>query len=84
MKISSISIFALAFVVSVATMFAADPPPWAYGFEGPPQAGAIRLPILESSRVAEPQFEDECQTPVARRWTDRRRRRISQTHHQEE
>jgi hypothetical protein len=27
MRISSISMFALAFVVSVATMFAADPPP---------------------------------------------------------
>src|SRR5579864_986668 len=40
MKISSIALFALAFAVSIATMFAADPPPWAYGFEGPPQAGA--------------------------------------------
>src|ERR1700730_4843757 len=45
MKISSIAIFALMFVVSVATMFAADPPPWAYGFEGPPQAGAKPTPI---------------------------------------
>jgi len=45
MKISSIAIFALAFVVSVVTMFAADPPPWAYGFEGPPQAGATPVPV---------------------------------------
>jgi cytochrome c553 len=45
MKISSIAIFALVFVVSVATMFAAEPPPWAYGFEGPPQAGAKPTPI---------------------------------------
>ena len=44
MKIFSFSIFALAFVVSVVTMFAADPPPWAYGFEGPPQAGAAAIP----------------------------------------
>ncbi len=29
MKISRISMFALAFVVSVATIVAADPPPWA-------------------------------------------------------
>src|ERR1700693_6633972 len=45
MKSSSIAIFALAFVVSVATMFAADTPPWAYGFEGPPQAGATPIPV---------------------------------------
>ena len=44
MKISTIAIFALAFVVSVATMFAADPPPWAYCFEGPPQAGDTPVP----------------------------------------
>src|SRR6202051_1074237 len=40
MKSSSITIFALVFVVSVATIFPPDPPPWPYGFEGPPQAGA--------------------------------------------
>ena len=40
MKISSIAILALELVLIVGTVFAADPPPWAYGFEGPPQAGA--------------------------------------------
>ena len=45
MKISNIATFALAFAVSAATMFAADPPPWAYGFEGPPQAGAAPIPV---------------------------------------
>jgi len=44
MKVSRIAIFALAFVVSVPTMFAADPPPWPYGFEGPPQPGATPTP----------------------------------------
>jgi len=37
MKVSSIAIFTMMFIVRVGTMFAADPPPWAYGFEGPPQ-----------------------------------------------
>ena len=45
MKISSIALFALALVVSIGTMFAADPPPWAYGFEGPPQPGATVIPV---------------------------------------
>ena len=45
MKISSIAALALAFVLIVGTLFAADPPPWAYGFEGPPQAGATAPPI---------------------------------------
>lgn len=40
MKFSNLATLALAFVVSIGTVFAADPPPWAYGFEGPPQAGA--------------------------------------------
>jgi len=44
MKFSS-AIFALAFAVSVGTTFAADPPPWAYGFEGPPQPGATVIPV---------------------------------------
>lgn len=44
MRISSIAAFALAFAVSIGTMFAADPPPWAYGFPGPPQAGATPVP----------------------------------------
>jgi hypothetical protein len=35
---------ALAFVVSVGTMLAADPPSWAYGFEVPPQPGATPTP----------------------------------------
>src|ERR1700737_1272945 len=44
MKFSSIATLALAFV-SIGRMFAADPPPWAYGFEGPPQAGATTIPV---------------------------------------
>src|SRR6266566_323069 len=32
-------------ISSVATIFAADPPPWAYGFEGPPQPGATPVPV---------------------------------------
>ena len=44
MKIADIVIFALVFVVSAGAMFAADPPPWAYGYEGPPQAGATAPP----------------------------------------
>jgi RNA polymerase sigma factor (sigma-70 family) len=44
MKFSSIATYALA-VVSVGSIFAADPPPWAYGFEGPPQAGATTIPV---------------------------------------
>jgi len=45
MRISSIALCALALAVSVPTLFAADPPPWAYGFDGPPQAGAAPAPI---------------------------------------
>ena len=44
MKISSIATFALTLAVGAGTLFAADPPPWAYGFEGPPQAGATPTP----------------------------------------
>lgn len=44
MKLSRLETFALALAVSACTMFAADPPPWAYGFEGPPQAGATPAP----------------------------------------
>jgi hypothetical protein len=39
-----IATLALAFVVSVGTMLAADPPSWAYGFEVPPQPGATPTP----------------------------------------
>ena len=49
MNISRIAIFALVFVVGVGTMFAADPPPWAYGFEGPPQAGATPVPVVPAN-----------------------------------
>jgi cytochrome c553 len=45
MKISGIAMLALLFALSLGTMFAADPPPWAYGFEGPPQAGATATPV---------------------------------------
>ena len=41
---SCIATLALSFVMSVGTMFAADPPSWAYGFEGPPQPGATPTP----------------------------------------
>jgi cytochrome c553 len=44
MKLSSIAIFTFAFVISVVAMSAADPPPWAYGFEGPPQPGNAPAP----------------------------------------
>ena len=39
-----IATLALAFAASVGTMFAADPPSWAYGFEGPPQPAATPTP----------------------------------------
>jgi cytochrome c553 len=35
---------AFAFAVTAGTMFAADPPPWAYGYAGPPQPGATAPP----------------------------------------
>ena len=41
---SCIATLALSFVMSVGTMFAADPPSWAYGFEGPPQPAATPTP----------------------------------------
>ncbi len=44
MRVSSMGKFALTVVVFAGTMLAADPPPWAYGFEGPPQAGATPVP----------------------------------------
>src|SRR5215472_11206294 len=44
MKAYSITKLALGFAVSASIIFAADPPPWAYGFEGPPQAGATPNP----------------------------------------
>ena len=40
-----ISTTALALLVTAGALFAADPPPWAYGFEGPPQAGATVIPV---------------------------------------
>src|SRR5690348_17533800 len=40
MKSSRIATFALAVAISAGTVFAADPPPWAYGYEGPPPPGA--------------------------------------------
>jgi cytochrome c553 len=66
MKISSISIFALAFVVSVATMFAADPPPWAYGFIGPPQAGATPVPVGPANTDQTPRSIPGATTQYAR------------------
>ena len=44
MKLFRFVTCALALAVSAGTMFAADPPPWAYGFEGPPQPGATAPP----------------------------------------
>jgi cytochrome c553 len=66
MKISSISMFAPAFVVSVATMFAADPPPWAYGFEDTPQAGATPVPIGPANTDQTPRSIPGATTPYAR------------------
>ncbi|PWU10413.1 MAG: hypothetical protein C5B51_04230 [Terriglobia bacterium] len=45
MKLSRFATFALAFAVIAGGLFAADPPPWAYGFEGPPQPGAAPAPV---------------------------------------
>jgi cytochrome c553 len=44
MKLSTSTSFALTVVATMATTFAADPPPWAYGFEAPPQPGATGKP----------------------------------------
>jgi len=44
MKLARIASYALAFAVTAGTMFAADPPPWAYGYETPPQPGATAPP----------------------------------------
>ena len=66
MKISSIAIFAIVFVVSVATMFAADPPPWAYGFEGPPQVGAKPTPIGPANTDQTPRSIPGATTQYAR------------------
>ena len=44
MKSTAIATFALALSVGVGTTFAADPPPWAYGFETPPPPGATPPP----------------------------------------
>ena len=41
----NIATLTLALTISAGTIFAADPPPWAYGFEGLPQAGASPTPI---------------------------------------
>ena len=49
MKISRFTVFVSAAVLSVGTAFAADPPPWAYGFDGPPQAGATPVPIAPAT-----------------------------------
>jgi cytochrome c553 len=44
MKFSTLAMIALALVISFGAVSAAEPPPWAYGFEGPPQAGATAAP----------------------------------------
>ena len=41
---TTFTMIALALVVSIGAMSAAEPPPWAYGFEGPPQPGATAAP----------------------------------------
>jgi len=45
MKISGIAMIVFALVMSIGVMSAAEPPPWAYGFDGPPQPGAAPAPI---------------------------------------
>ncbi len=49
MKIPRITVISLAIVLSIGTVFAADPPPWAYGFEGPPQPGAAPTPAAPAN-----------------------------------
>lgn len=44
MKLARFAPCALALVFTAVTLFAADPPPWAYGYEGPPQPGATAPP----------------------------------------
>jgi cytochrome c553 len=48
-KLSTTAKFAIAFVVSVGTTFAADPPPWAYGFETPPKPGDKPTPAAAAN-----------------------------------
>jgi cytochrome c553 len=54
MKISSMATMALEFVVIAGTVFAAEPPPWAYGFEGPPEAGATPTRIAPANTDQSP------------------------------
>jgi len=44
MRFCIIATLALS-LVSVGRMFATDPPPWAYGFQGPPPPGATIIPV---------------------------------------
>lgn len=44
MKRFRFAICACAVAVTASLMFAADPPPWAYGYEGPPEPGAKAPP----------------------------------------
>src|SRR3974390_1692385 len=44
MKSATIATAAMGLALSAGTIFAADPPPWAYGFEGPPPPGATAPP----------------------------------------
>jgi cytochrome c553 len=44
MKFSSVAPYVFACAFSAGTLFAADPPPWAYGFESLPPAGATPIP----------------------------------------
>ena len=49
MKSSRIATFALAVAVSAGAVFAADPPPLAYVFEGPPPPGAKYFDCLTAN-----------------------------------
>lgn len=44
MKRFRFAICAFAVAVTASLLFAADPPPWAYGYEGPPEPGAKAPP----------------------------------------
>ncbi|MEQ1886323.1 MAG: c-type cytochrome, partial [Bryobacteraceae bacterium] len=54
MRISCFGPLAFASVLTVGVALAAGPPPWAYGFEGPPPAGAQPTPIAPAPTDQKP------------------------------
>lgn len=47
--ISWIAAIAFVLVMNIGALLASDPPPWAYGFDGPPQSGATPTPIAPAN-----------------------------------